>query len=59
MVYVAIVPNTTTANRNKSMTSTITGNESIMVATSFGIPGTFFITFKGLKILNIFIDCMP
>jgi hypothetical protein len=58
-VYVAIVPKTTSANKNNSMTSTITGKESKIVETSFGIPGTFLITFKGLKILNIFTDYIP
>jgi hypothetical protein len=56
---VAIVPKTTKANKKRNITSTITGRESIIVATSFGIPGTFLITFKGLNILKIFTDYIP
>ena len=45
-------------NMNRTITSTIIGIESIIVETNFGIPGTFLISFKGLKILKIFIYAM-
>ena len=48
-----MIPKKNSENMNKINTSNIAGSESIIVLTSFGIPGTFFITFKGLKILKI------
>ena len=44
---------------NKINTSSITGNESIIVFTSLGIPDIFIITFNGRKILKIFTYYIP
>ena len=42
-------------NIKRTITSTITGIESKIVETNFGMPGTFFINFNGLRILRILI----
>jgi hypothetical protein len=58
-VYVAMIPKKNIVKMNKINTSNIAGSELIIVLTSLGIPGTFFITFNGLKILKILTYYMP
>lgn len=57
--WVAVTAKKNIVNKNNMKTSSITGSESIIVFTSLAIPGIFFTTFNGLKILKIFAYCIP